>query len=142
LYLGVFDSIRELFAMTPRALTEGMSASTFSFNGGTDAVNAATGAASKRSRCNSLATSSSAARNAKAAATAARAEDRSRGKEHLDVLGMTVSDAIVFFGKLKANRITKPLSVLEEVGLGYLRLGQPLNILSGGESQRLKLVER
>src|SRR5204863_7361859 len=53
----------------------------------------------------------------------------------------TVHEAIQFFaqtGELKT--LSEPLAVLDEVGLGYLRLGQPLNTLSGGESQRLKLV--
>src|SRR4030095_11392140 len=53
----------------------------------------------------------------------------------------TVSEAIEFFGQIGEDKtLSEPLSVLEEVGLGYLRLGQPLNTLSGGESQRLKLV--
>src|SRR5213076_696481 len=60
-----------------------------------------------------------------------------------DVLELTVSEAIQFFAQLGDERglqISNGLKVLDEVGLGYLRLGQPLNTLSGGESQRLKLV--
>jgi len=60
-----------------------------------------------------------------------------------DVLELTISEAIQFFaqaGEGLGARISDGLKVLEEVGLGYLRLGQPLNTLSGGESQRLKLV--
>src|SRR5262249_15324335 len=60
-----------------------------------------------------------------------------------DILELTISEAIQFFaqtGEDCGSRISEGLKVLEEVGLGYLRLGQPLNTLSGGESQRVKLV--
>jgi excinuclease ABC subunit A len=58
-----------------------------------------------------------------------------------DVLELTVSEAIHFFARIGEQKtLSDPLEVLDEVGLGYLRLGQPLNTLSGGESQRLKLV--
>ncbi len=68
---------------------------------------------------------------------------RLHGKSIHDVLKLTVSEAIQFFAQLSDKcgaEISAGLKVLEEVGLGYLRLGQPLNTLSGGESQRLKLV--
>ncbi len=60
-----------------------------------------------------------------------------------EVLELTVSEAIEFFAQIgedAARKFPDGLKVLDEVGLGYLRLGQPLNTLSGGESQRLKLV--
>jgi excinuclease ABC subunit A len=64
------------------------------------------------------------------------------GKSIHDVLEMTVSEAIAFFEKReKRKEITGPLRLMSEVGLDYLRLGQPLNVLSGGESQRLKLIK-
>src|SRR6202011_4332445 len=54
---------------------------------------------------------------------------------------LTVHEAIQFFAQIGEQKtLSDPLEVLDEVGLGYLRLGQPLNTLSGGESQRLKLV--
>src|SRR5712672_2425000 len=63
------------------------------------------------------------------------------GKSIHDVLEMTVSEAIQFFAQIgESEKLGDKLDVLDEVGLGYLRLGQPLNTLSGGESQRLKLV--
>src|SRR4029078_12658362 len=63
------------------------------------------------------------------------------GKSIHDILEMTVSEAIQFFAQIgEAKTLGDKLDVLDEVGLGYLRLGQPLNTLSGGESQRLKLV--
>jgi excinuclease ABC subunit A len=97
---------------------------------------------------------------------------RFRGKSIHDVLGMTVTEAIQLFKKtsntehrtsnieanarastesfdvggsvldVRCSKLIAPLQTLEQVGLGYLTLGQPLNVLSGGESQRLKLVER
>jgi excinuclease ABC subunit A len=58
-----------------------------------------------------------------------------------DILQLTVHEAIQFFAQIgESEKLGNPLDVLDEVGLGYLRLGQPLNTLSGGESQRLKLV--
>ncbi|MGZ5025343.1 MAG: excinuclease ABC subunit UvrA, partial [Chthoniobacterales bacterium] len=63
------------------------------------------------------------------------------GKSIHDILQLTVSEAIQFFAQIgESAKLGDPLDVLDEVGLGYLRLGQPLNTLSGGESQRLKLV--
>ncbi len=62
-----------------------------------------------------------------------------RGASISDVLGMTVSEALVFFSKHKL--IHKKLSVLDQVGLGYIRLGQSSTTLSGGEAQRVKLAK-
>jgi excinuclease ABC subunit A len=66
---------------------------------------------------------------------------RFRGKNIDDVLGMTVTEAIVFFQEDAGGRkVAQKLKVLEEVGLGYLRLGQSATSLSGGEAQRIKLA--
>ncbi len=143
LYLGVFDHIRELFAMTPQALREGLTASTFSFNGGAGRCERCGGSGFERIEMQFL---------SDVFVRCPECEGRRyqphvmkillHGKSISDVLQMTVSEAVVFFEKLGAKKIFTPLSVLAEVGLGYLQLGQPLNVLSGGESQRLKLVER
>lgn len=67
-----------------------------------------------------------------------------KGKNISDVLNMTVSDAVVFFGQDKDNRTTQKiiekLEALERVGLGYVQLGQSSSTLSGGEAQRIKLA--
>ena len=63
------------------------------------------------------------------------------GKSIHEVLELTVTEAIAFFRPTNAyHALVEPLELLRQVGLGYLRLGQPVNVLSGGESQRLKLV--
>jgi excinuclease ABC subunit A len=61
-----------------------------------------------------------------------------RGKNLVDVLEMTVDEALKYFDG--NNKITKYLQVLTDVGLGYIKLGQPSNTLSGGEAQRVKLA--
>ncbi|HEX7572330.1 MAG TPA: excinuclease ABC subunit A, partial [Bacteroidota bacterium] len=66
---------------------------------------------------------------------------RYRGKSIDEVLGLTVTEAIAFFGQDgQGRKVTQRLSVLDEVGLGYIRLGQPATSLSGGEAQRIKLA--
>ena len=65
-------------------------------------------------------------------------EVRYRGKSISDVLDMTVSDAVDFFSK--QPKISNKLKALNEVGLGYIGLGQPSTMLSGGEAQRVKLA--
>src|SRR5204863_4340022 len=65
-------------------------------------------------------------------------EIRYRGKSIFDALNLTVKEALQFFAA--APKITDKLRVLEEVGLGYLRLGQSATTLSGGEAQRMKLA--
>jgi excinuclease ABC subunit A len=66
-----------------------------------------------------------------------------KGKNIYDVLEMTVDDAITFFnenGKADGKKIAKSLTPLQDVGLGYIKLGQSSSTLSGGESQRIKLA--
>jgi excinuclease ABC subunit A len=63
---------------------------------------------------------------------------RLNGMNIVDVLNMTVNEALTFFAH--APRVTNKLRVLDAVGLGYMRLGQPATTLSGGEAQRLKLA--
>ena len=62
-----------------------------------------------------------------------------KGKNIVDVLNMTVDEAIEYFGN--TPKVLKYLTVLEQVGLGYIKLGQPSNTLSGGEAQRIKLAK-
>ena len=67
-------------------------------------------------------------------------EVKFEGKNIYDILEMTVNQAIEFFGEHKQNKIVKKLLPLQEVGLGYIKLGQSSSTLSGGENQRVKLA--
>jgi excinuclease ABC subunit A len=142
LYLGLFDRIRELFAAQPEAMAQGLTASAFSFNSGSGRCERCSGTGFEKIEMQFL---------SDLFVRCAECEGRRfqphvlkvqlHGKSIHDLLELTVSEAIHFFAQIGERRnLSEPLAVLEEVGLGYLRLGQPLNTLSGGESQRLKLV--
>ena len=143
LYLGIFDDIREMFAMTDEALREGLSASAFSFNGGAGRCERCGGSGFEKIEMQFLSDVFVRCPECEGRRYQPHVlKIRLDGKSIHDVLELTVTEAVKFFGKHGAKRVAPPLRVLEEVGLGYIRLGQPLNTLSGGESQRLKLVER
>ncbi|PYL13805.1 MAG: excinuclease ABC subunit A [Verrucomicrobia bacterium] len=142
LYLGLFDRVRELFAAQPEAMAQGLTASAFSFNSGSGRCERCSGTGFEKIEMQFL---------SDLFVRCAECEGRRfqphvlkvelHGKSIHDLLDLTVSEAIHFFAQIgEEKNLSEPLGVLEEVGLGYLRLGQPLNTLSGGESQRLKLV--
>jgi excinuclease ABC subunit A len=142
LYLGIYDRVRELFAAQPQAMAQGLTASAFSFNSGSGRCERCGGTGFEKVEMQFL---------SDLYVRCAECEGRRfqphvlkvkvEGRSIHDVLDLTVNQAIEFFTALgEARTLARPLLVLEEVGLGYLRLGQPLNTLSGGESQRLKLV--
>jgi excinuclease ABC subunit A len=142
LYLGLYDRVRELFAAQPEAMSQGLTASAFSFNSGSGRCERCSGTGFEKIEMQFL---------SDLYVRCAECEGR-RFQPHVlkvqvesksihDVLEMTVHKAIQFFAQIGEQKsLSDPLDILEEVGLGYLRLGQPLNTLSGGESQRLKLV--
>jgi len=142
LYLGLYDRVRELFAAQPEAMAQGLTASAFSFNSGSGRCERCCGTGFEKIEMQFL---------SDLYVRCAECEGR-RFQPHVlkvqlheksihNVLQLTVSEAIQFFAQIgEAEKLGNPLDVLDEVGLGYLRLGQPLNTLSGGESQRLKLV--
>src|SRR4030095_14240206 len=142
LYLGVYDRVRELFAGQPEAMAQGLTASAFSFNSGSGRCERCGGTGFEKIEMQFL---------SDLYVRCAECEGRRfqlyvqkvklEGRSIHEVLELTVSEAVQFFTALgEAQTLARPLLVLEEVGLGYLRLGQPLNTMSGGESQRLKLV--
>src|SRR5205823_14337958 len=142
LYLGLYDRVRELFAAQPEAMSQGLTAGTFSFNSGSGRCERCSGTGYEKIEMQFL--SDLFVRCAECEGTRFQPhvlKVRLHGKSIHDLLKLTVSEAIEFFAQIGEHRtLSEPLGVLEEVGLGYLRLGQPLNTLSGGESQRLKLV--
>ena len=138
-YAKAFDEIRKLFSVLPRAKSLALTAGSFSFNvpGGRcekcqgdgfeklemyffeDVYVTCQECEGKRYRPDVLSV-------------------KYRGKNIADVLAMTVDDAVEFF--VASDALARRLRVLQDVGLGYLRLGQPATTLSGGEAQRLKIA--
>src|SRR5438093_1243158 len=144
LYLGLFDRVRELFATQPGAMAQGLTAGAFSFNSGSGRCERCSGTGYEKIEMQFL--SDLYVRCAECEGKRFQPhvlKIQLQGRSIHDVLELTVNEAIQFFaqmGEESPARISAGLKVLEEVGLGYLQLGQPLNTLSGGESQRLKLV--
>jgi excinuclease ABC subunit A len=143
-YLGVFDAIRELFGLEDDAIAAGMSPSAFSFNSGQGRCDRCSGLGYEKVEMQFLSDLFLRCPECEGR----RYQDRvlairHRGKSIHDILEMTGREAIAFFKDgPKSSAICTPLQLLAEVGLDYLKLGQPLNVLSGGESQRLKLAAR
>lgn len=151
LFLGGFDSIREEFAMLPEALAAGLTASAFSFNTGSGRCERCSGMGFEKIEMQFLSDLFVRCPECDGKRYQKPVLDiRLRGRSIADVLEMTVDEALAFYDPgshsspvaAKATRrdLLATLRLLSDVGLGYLRLGQPLNLLSGGESQRLKLV--
>lgn len=138
-YVNAFTPIRELFAKTPHAREMGYSAGRFSFNVSEGRCEACEGGGVKRIEMQFL---------PDVYVTCDECKGRRYNSETLlikykgrtisDVLDMTIEEALSFFSNIPV--ITKKLQTLNEVGLGYLRLGQPATTMSGGEAQRIKLA--
>jgi excinuclease ABC subunit A len=139
LYSEAWDLVRELYAATPAAQEAGFTASSFSFNSGEGRCDHCQGLGSERVEMQFLSDvfvpcPICEGRRFKPEVLAIRWN----GKSVSDLLATTIADALVLFAGHAG--IHGRLAALDAVGLGYLPLGQPLNTLSGGESQRLKLV--
>ena len=138
-YIGIWDKIRELFAREPEAKRKNMDAGYFSFHskgacpdcGGSGYERIfLTADFSVDKRCQSC--------------EGKRFQEESltidyREKKITDVLDMSIGEATSFFAD--QSSIVKPLHILEQMGMGYLTLGQPTSSLSGGEAQRIKLAK-
>jgi excinuclease ABC subunit A len=137
-YTGVFTPIRELFASLPDAKTRGYKAGRFSFNVKGGRCEACRGEGIIQIEMNFLPDVFVPCEVCHGRRYNREAlEILFKGKSIADVLEMTVSEALVFFENIPSIR--NKLQTLEDVGLGYIHLGQPATQLSGGEAQRVKL---
>jgi excinuclease ABC subunit A len=138
-YIKVYDGIREVFSATREAQTHGFDPSHFSFNLPGGRCDVCQGDGTVTVEMQFLADVELVCEECKGTRFKQQILDvRYRGKNVHEVLNMTVREAITFFREVP--KITNRLRVLDEVGLGYLRLGQSATTLSGGEAQRIKLA--
>jgi excinuclease ABC subunit A len=141
-YVGIFDRIRELFAALPAAKSTGLTSGSFSFNSGNGRCERCNGLGYEKVEMQFLSDQYIRCAECEGRRYQSHILDvKLAGKSIHEVLELTITEAIAFLGdKFASPDLLRPLFLLEKVGLGYLRLGQPVNVLSGGESQRLKLV--
>ncbi|MDY4921032.1 MAG: excinuclease ABC subunit UvrA [Phascolarctobacterium sp.] len=138
-YTGVFDFIRELFSQTNEAKMRGYKAGRFSFNVKGGRCEACKGDGMNKIEMNFLPDVYVPCEVCHGARyNRDTLEVHYKGKNIAEVLDMTVTEACEFFKNLP--RIARKLEVLEDVGLGYIHLGQAATTLSGGEAQRVKLA--
>ena len=140
-YLKAYDEIRQLFARQPLAKQMGYTAGYFSFNSDGGRCEECKGEgtitvemqfmANMKLQCESCH-----GKRFKSETLEVKFHDKSI----YDILEMTVNEAIEFFGKHKEKTIVERLQPLQDVGLGYIKLGQSSSTLSGGENQRVKLA--
>ena len=138
-YTGLFDVVRKLFASTPLAKERKYTASRFSFNVGKGRCSNCDGEGFVMVELLFLPSVYAPCTVCSGDRYNPETLDVIYHKKNIsEVLKMTVNEAALFFKK--EERISRSLNVLQEVGLGYLRLGQPATELSGGEAQRIKLA--
>ena len=138
-YTGVFDAIRELFAQTQEAKMRGYKAGRFSFNVKGGRCEACGGDGIIKIEMHFLSDVYVPCEVCKGKRYNRETLDvHYKGKNIADVLDMTVNQAVDFFENMP--KIYRKLKTLQDVGLGYVKLGQPATTLSGGEAQRVKLA--
>ncbi len=138
-YLKAFDPIRELFAATKDARSRGLTASHFSFNVPGGRCDACEGEGQVRVEMQFLADVFVPCDQCDGKRFKPQVLDvKYRGRNIHQVLDLTVREALTFFSA--SPKVLRRLQVLDEIGLGYLRLGQPATTLSGGEAQRVKIA--
>ncbi|MEM5818011.1 MAG: excinuclease ABC subunit UvrA, partial [Desulfitobacterium hafniense] len=138
-YTGVFDYIRELFSHTPEAKMRGYATGRFSFNVKGGRCEACKGDGIIKIEMHFLPdvyVPCEVCRGARY--NRETLEVKYKGKSIAEILDMTVDEAVEFFQAVP--RILRKMQTLQDVGLGYIRLGQPATTLSGGEAQRIKLA--
>jgi excinuclease ABC subunit A len=138
-YLKAFDPIRELFASTKDAKSRGLTASHFSFNVPGGRCEACQGEGEVRVEMQFLADVFVPCEQCEGRRFKQQVlEVKYKNKSITQVLDLTVREALTFFAN--SPKVMRRLQVLDEIGLGYLRLGQPATTLSGGEAQRIKIA--
>lgn len=138
-YTGVFDDIRELFAQTNQAKVRGYTKGRFSFNVKGGRCEACHGDGIIKIEMNFLPDVYVPCEVCHGTRyNSETLEVEYKGKNIAEVLNMTVSEALDFFSAIP--KIRRKLQTIEDVGLGYVHLGQPATTLSGGEAQRMKLA--
>ena len=137
-YSGVLDEIRKLFASTKEAKTRGFTASRFSFNSAAGRCDLCKGHGVEKIEMNFLSDLQvECTRCGGKRFNRQTLQVRFKGANIADVLGMSINQAAGFFENV--SKLNRYLRSLQDVGLGYLHLGQPSTTLSGGEAQRIKL---
>ncbi|WP_367870552.1 excinuclease ABC subunit UvrA [Luteolibacter sp. Populi] len=149
--VGAFDPIRQLFANTDYAKAANLSTGFFSFNSGEGRCDRCAGAGSEKVEMQFLSDLHVTCPDCNGRRYKPSTLDiHYLGKSIADILDLSIEETLAFYGEKEGlpiahakrhEQICRLLEPLAEVGLGYLKLGQPLNTLSGGESQRLKLCQ-
>lgn len=138
-YTGVFDYIRELFSQTPEAKLRGYAPGRFSFNVKGGRCEACRGDGIIKIEMHFLPDVYVPCEVCRGQRYNRETQEvKYKGKSIAEVLDMTVAEAVEFFQVVP--RIARKMQTLQDVGLGYIRLGQPATTLSGGEAQRIKLA--
>ena len=138
-YTGVFTDIRDLFANTPESKARGYKPGRFSFNVKGGRCESCYGDGIIQIEMHFLSDVYVPCEVCKGKRyNRETLEVRYKGKNIAEVLDMTVSEALVFFDAIPS--LKRKLQTLQDVGLGYIKLGQPSSTLSGGENQRVKLA--
>jgi excinuclease ABC subunit A len=149
-YIGAFDDIREVFAQSEVARQRGLNASAFSFNSSQGQCERCRGAGFEKIEMQFLSDifircPDCNGRRYRSHILQVKLGSGPAALSIADLLDASIEDAVEFLARFTqskpAQRARRSLALLQEVGLGYLKLGQPINTLSGGESQRLKLVK-
>jgi excinuclease ABC subunit A len=138
-YIGIFTAIRDMFALLPESKAKGFKTGRFSFNVVGGRCEECEGDGVKKIEMNFLPDVYIECEKCKGSRyNQETLSIRYKGKTIADVLNMTVEEALVFFKAIPSIR--NKMQTMFDVGLGYIKLGQPATTLSGGEAQRIKLT--